>query len=470
MRLLLAGDLHLGRRSTRIPETVPHASTADAWHRLVDLAIAHAVDAVLLSGDVVDQDNRFFEARTPLESGLHRLRSAGIRAIAVAGNHDHDVLPALVRSLPDDLLTLLGVGGRWERLTLTARDTTSRVHVLGWSFPSRTVRESPLATLTTFPSDGVPTIGLVHGDLDVPASPYAPLSRETLARAAIDAWLLGHIHAGGLRHRDGEPVILYPGSPQPLDPGETGVHGAWLLHVRAGEPLRPQFVPVASVQYDTVLVPLDGCATLEAVRQRTVETVEAAALALLDASDALEHVAMRVRWRGEAPTSLALESLVAPLRAWTGTVAVDTARRPTPATLGITHVHDDSAPAHDLARLADGHDAIAWLARLRLALDGQPASSRDDRDAGQSEHAGVAALDQLRAEARRLAHESAQHLMYRDAVDATDRSEAAVDALLRRQVDGVLDVLLAQRGAASAAGGRSAAGRGVSTRDRAEDA
>ncbi|HMS01738.1 MAG TPA: DNA repair exonuclease, partial [Gemmatimonadaceae bacterium] len=452
------------------PETVPHASTADAWHRLVDLAIAHAVDAVLLSGDVVDQDNRFFEARTPLESGLHRLQTAGIRAIAVAGNHDHDVLPALVRSLPDGLLTLLGVGGCWERLTLTTRDASSRVHVLGWSFPSRTVRESPLATLPTFAPDGVPTIGLVHGDLDVPTSPYAPLARESLARAPVDAWLLGHIHAGGPRHRDGEPVILYPGSPQPLDPGETGAHGAWLLQVRAGEPLRPQFVPLASVQYDAVLVPLDGCTTLEAVRERTVEAVEAAARASLDAHDGLAHVAMRVRWCGRAPASVPLEPLVAPLRAWTGDVAVGTSAQRTPATLGITHVHDETAPAYDLARLADGHDAVAWLARLRLALEEPPAAARDTRDPDAADRAVTAdALNDLRTEARRLAHESAQHAMYRDALDDTDRRDAVVDAMLRAQVDGLLETLLAQRSVAVATDGRPAAARPASTSARSED-
>jgi hypothetical protein len=89
MKILCSGDLHLGRRSSRLPAGVDagaHSATA-AWKALVELAIAERVDLVALSGDLVDRANRYFEAFGPLEAGVRRLTAAGIPTVAVAGNH-----------------------------------------------------------------------------------------------------------------------------------------------------------------------------------------------------------------------------------------------------------------------------------------------------------------------------------------------------------------------------------------------
>lgn len=72
LRLLMTGDLHLGRSSSRLPDALKHeARAATAWGRIVDLALAEQVSAVLLSGDVADESNRFWEAvvhQSPLDS------------------------------------------------------------------------------------------------------------------------------------------------------------------------------------------------------------------------------------------------------------------------------------------------------------------------------------------------------------------------------------------------------------------
>jgi hypothetical protein len=49
------------------------------WQAIVERAIQEQVDLITLSGDIVDHDNRFFEATGPLEAGLTKLAAAGIQ-------------------------------------------------------------------------------------------------------------------------------------------------------------------------------------------------------------------------------------------------------------------------------------------------------------------------------------------------------------------------------------------------------
>src|SRR5690554_238804 len=88
VRVLCAGDLHIGRRSSKLPESYSSADhgCAGAWDAIVDAALAKKVDVVALSGDLVDRANRYFEAIGPLERGLRQLAEQGIDTYAVAGN------------------------------------------------------------------------------------------------------------------------------------------------------------------------------------------------------------------------------------------------------------------------------------------------------------------------------------------------------------------------------------------------
>jgi predicted phosphodiesterase len=278
MKLLLTADVHLGRRSSALSgiDGALDGSAAGAWSRIVDLAIAEEVAAVLVSGDLVDAQNRFFEATAPVESGIKRLSKAGIEVIAVAGNHDHNVTPALFRSLDQQrlLVSVLGMGGRWE--SREVRRGGEVVRIVGWSFPSEQFRHDPTSD---FPAGealagGVPTIGLVHGDLDVSESKYARLSSARLESFGVQGWLLGHIHAASIRTSEGCPWVLYPGSPQALDPGERGPHGAWVLEVGAGTSHRPRFVPVSTVQYAAAELSLTGVDSEDDVRPHVQAAIQ----------------------------------------------------------------------------------------------------------------------------------------------------------------------------------------------------
>jgi predicted phosphodiesterase len=204
IRILCSGDLHLGRRSSRLSDGADaraHSATA-AWNALVELALTERVQLVALSGDLVDRENRYFEAFGPLERGVARLAAAGIHVIAVAGNHDFDVLPRLVPSL-GKTFHLLGAGGTWTGLSVPGPGGAAALRVVGWSFPTEHVAASPMAGFPALPKDDVPVLGLVHGDLDAPATRYAPLSAAEMRAKSVSFWLLGHIHTPRLHQQSG---------------------------------------------------------------------------------------------------------------------------------------------------------------------------------------------------------------------------------------------------------------------------
>src|SRR5690554_3345286 len=97
LRILCTGDLHLGRVPADVPRHDVFLNVSYIFNRIVDEAISRKVDAVILTGDVVDQDSGFFEAAHVLKENVLRLIEEQITVIAVAGNHDYNVFPRYIK-------------------------------------------------------------------------------------------------------------------------------------------------------------------------------------------------------------------------------------------------------------------------------------------------------------------------------------------------------------------------------------
>src|SRR5690606_33213369 len=140
VKILCTADVHIGRRPSRLPESVDSGalSCARIWSSLVERAITERVDLLLIAGDLVDQANRFYEAAGAVEAGVRALVAEGIATMAVAGNHDHDTLPWIARGFDPDEFRVLGSGGSWERHTVYVEGRAA-LHLDGWSFPAAVV-------------------------------------------------------------------------------------------------------------------------------------------------------------------------------------------------------------------------------------------------------------------------------------------------------------------------------------------
>ncbi|MGH2548127.1 MAG: metallophosphoesterase family protein, partial [Thermomicrobiales bacterium] len=309
VRVLCTGDIHIGRPISGIPNeaAIGQIKTASAWEAIVDLALSECPDLVAISGDIIDEKNKYFEAVGPVERGLTKLRNSGIAVVAVAGNHDWEVLPVIARANPG-LIHLIGLNQQWERKTID-RDGQPLIHVDGWSFSSRHTAVDPLDSYRAEHPGTAPVLGLVHVDLDATERKYAPTSRWKLQQQPVDAWLIGHIHVPLLIENTPSPPILYPGSPFAIDPGETGMHGAWMLHFDGGHPPRFEFFQLSPVQFGMIDIDVTG-GTYEADVLEQIERAVRDHLDAVEKAKCLELLLLRVTLIGVLPAGLSLADIV----------------------------------------------------------------------------------------------------------------------------------------------------------------
>ena len=367
VRLLVAGDLHIGRMAARVPPGESALGIEAVLSSTADLALSLGVDALVLTGDLADVGNKAFEAAGVLDRLFRRLADAGLPVVAVAGDHDFDALAGIADRAGSDrvgspLVHVLGVGQTWETLPLK-RDGAEVLRLVGWSFAGPHAAESPLAT---FPGDlgpGVPVVGVLHGDVDAADSRFAPVSLAALQSAPVSAWLVGHRHAASVVRGDGA-LVVSPGSLQPLGPDETGVHGAMLVTVWGNGTATAEAVPLATLHYGDVEVDLAEATTAAEARALCAAALREHAAAVREASPAVLRAVVTLRLVGRTAAFAAVDALAAELR-----TDGDTAHAG--LTVSVARVESSAAPDLDLGRLSAGSGAVATLARLSARLGTQ---------------------------------------------------------------------------------------------------
>lgn len=354
--LLAIGDMHLGRPPAAIPEDLrgrrDELGPEVAWSRSVDEAIARKVDAVVFAGDLVDQGRDFFVAYGQLKAGVERLAAAGIRVLAVAGNHDTEVLPRLAAEIGD--LELLGAGGQWQ-----ARQV-DQVTILGWSFPRPQVRISPLEDLPATSREGAAVIGLLHCDLDQADSPHAPVARRDLETAPVDAWLLGHIHRPD--NLDEDRPIGYLGSISALRASETGQRGPWLIQVE-GKDIAADQLPLAALRYEALEIDCSDLDHAELLGERVLAAARECLRPLAEQDTPPSAVGLRITLTGQSRAAAALADVAAEL------VADGRSWEEHDIACFIHKIQSAVLPRLDLKRLSRQSDPCGLLARRLLALD-----------------------------------------------------------------------------------------------------
>jgi len=263
-----AADLHLDAPfagltalSDRVGRALAEA-TYEAFCRIVDAAIARKVDFVVIAGDAYNSRDKSLRAQLRFREQMVRLSQVGIGAFVVQGNHDPANGWSAGLTLPDGV-TVFPVD-RVARAAIV-RDGELVAAVYGRSFSKRDVTENLALGYHREAADPI-AIGILHTNVGSNAEyeTYAPATLDELRAGGMDYWALGHIHKQGVLAE--RPWIVYAGSPQGLNPKETGPHGCLLVEVSSGGTVTYEHVETAPIAWAQLALDVSGVDDLDGVR------------------------------------------------------------------------------------------------------------------------------------------------------------------------------------------------------------
>lgn len=300
-RFVHAADIHLDSplrslalRDLELAALVEDASR-QAFVRIVDLCLVERVDALLLAGDLYDDDQTSMKTARFLADQLRRLDEAGIRTFVIRGNHD--ALSKISKELV--LPPSVKLFGGWAEAVMiegVAGGLDVRLHGLSFAQP-----HAPDSFLPRYkaPAEGAVNIGLMHTSLNGAKGhgDYAPCREADLHASGFSYWALGHIHArreptGGGR----AATVVMPGIPQGRDVGESGPKSVALVTVRDDRSILVEARPTSVAQFETVPVDLGGVEDWVGVVDRI-----AGALAGARSSAVSPHLVARLEVTGATP-------------------------------------------------------------------------------------------------------------------------------------------------------------------------
>jgi DNA repair exonuclease SbcCD nuclease subunit len=341
-------DVHLDRPFIGMDVDDARARRAGlrgAFDRCLELARARDVDLVTIGGDLWEDEHV-----TPdtIRWVVDRLEGAGRPVVVVAGNHD-PLSPGgpFDRAAFGSNVTVLGAGDGLERVDFGG--------VTVWGVSWR--RGIPLTArwLDRFqvPHDDRRHVLLLHGTCGAQfgGASHCPFTGDEVRRAGFDLCLAGHLHHGGIR--DG--VVVYPGSPEPLNWSEDGRHTAAIIDLAHASTPNVELIDVNVQRYAARRIDVTDAASSA--------DVERAAIALLGEFGDLQGLHLRFELEGrvtpgcEPSHPRVREAVLA-----TGVESVE--------------LRDRTRSAFDLDELAGGNGARAlFVRRMRQRVaDGDEAA------------------------------------------------------------------------------------------------
>ncbi|HHY35845.1 MAG TPA: DNA repair exonuclease [Firmicutes bacterium] len=263
IRILHAADFHAGRPAPAYlgeeKGRLRREELVKALQTTVDVAKSESVHLLLISGDLFEHAYSRVGMIREMLALFERIPDT--RVFITPGNHDPYVDGSFYATLkmPDNVHVF-----KERAITRVILDDPGVVvHGLGWTKFEETARLLSGYRCT----DGeYANVLMIHGDFvtDSTGSSYLPILPEDIRGSGADYVALGHIHVR-TEFQCGTTTCVYPGSPEPLDFGEEGEHGVYLVELCKGS-VKTKFVPTARRKMHRVSCDITGADTLEKVR------------------------------------------------------------------------------------------------------------------------------------------------------------------------------------------------------------
>jgi DNA repair exonuclease SbcCD nuclease subunit len=220
----------------------------------VDAAIINNVDALLIAGDLFDNDTLSFATEKFIIEQMIRLKGNGIRVFYCTGNHDPSGAnyKTLKIKWPDNVYIFKN--SKVETVKVLGSDGIVKAVIAGAGHEGN-LEGRNLAENFPIGDKNYPYIGLLHTCIkgrygDKSLEKYAPCSLSDLVDKNYSYWALGHIHIKDIISEF--PHIIYPGCICGRNPKETGMKGAVLVEIDRG--VKYSFIPLSSVIWETILI------------------------------------------------------------------------------------------------------------------------------------------------------------------------------------------------------------------------
>jgi DNA repair protein SbcD/Mre11 len=271
VKLLLFADLHLDAPfAWARPETarLRRANRRETLTRILALADAERVDAILSAGDLFEHDRVTPDTIAFLQASFARTDR---RVVLAPGNHDW--LSARSPYAVTDWSPNVHIFQEASLMPLTLADGLTL-----WGAAHRAPANTDGFFAGFRPDREGIHLALAHasersllGWQEAGKQPHAPFDAAEIAEAGLSHAFLGHYHLP----RDAEGHT-YPGNPDPLEFGEDGDRGAVLVDVNADGTVQRERRRVAVSQVADVTVSID-----DALHATDVQEAVTAAIAAL---------------------------------------------------------------------------------------------------------------------------------------------------------------------------------------------
>ncbi len=257
MKIIHCADLHLDSKMTsnldRAKAKERRSELLNTFVRMVDYAVEHGIEAILIAGDMFDTGTISALTRNMVRDKI--FGNPGIDFYYLKGNHDRDSFLSSLEEMPDNLKLF---GSEWKSYPL---EDDGSVMLTGIEL-SEDNSAGCFNSLVLDP-DAV-NIVMLHGqETDAVAAGVKDRAEiiplREFKNKNIDYMALGHIHAYKEERLDGRGVYCYPGCLEGRGFDETGEHGFVLLDIdKDAHKIERTFVPFASRRLYEVPVDITG--------------------------------------------------------------------------------------------------------------------------------------------------------------------------------------------------------------------
>lgn len=261
MRILHAADLHLDSAFAGLAEekaALFRQESRDILRRMVDWANDHAVDVMLLSGDLFDSDRMYSQTARTLAQALARFRG---RIFLSPGNHDFYAPGSGYDAVDWPENVHIFTSRRPQTVLLRSLNAS----VTGAAFTSAEEWE-PFDGASFSGGDAPIRLGVLHGEVTRGESKYRAIPPAEIEKTNLTYLALGHVHRCAGVQRAGNTAYAYPGCLPGRGFDETGDKG-FLYGEITPEKVELEFIPFAPRRYQSVTADITDRDPADAVRQ-----------------------------------------------------------------------------------------------------------------------------------------------------------------------------------------------------------